>query len=401
MNYEQKYNELIKSIKKLRDLNPSDEGICNWVNDNVPELAESEDNVIKKELCKAIWTYIPNEEAQKYISWLEKRCEQKPKDRYTFNSIPRLLDMIQPTDRAKSYCQKLIDSLEQEGYSTDAKIVRDCLKQMNGEKVAMATMDEHNTDKVEPKFNEGNWIVDNCGYVWKIERITNRFYVLKDVEECESQPTIEWIDKTAHLWTIHDAKDGDILVASDESIFIYAGSTDRHAKFYAALTKNGRINVEGGIWEDKNSVHPATKEQHDILFQKMCEAGYEWNDDEKKLKITDFSKHLRYDPDAPSIIEEEPTSWSEDDNKMFEYALDMIEWYHGKNKEKVRLVSDWLKSIKYRVQSQKQWKPSEEQMNALEHFVRSIGESGYASPYDANLKLVHSLLNDLKKLKEL
>ena len=45
------------------------------------------------------------------------------------------------------------------------------------------------------------------------------------------------------------------------------------------------------------------------------------------------------------------------------------------------------------------WKPSDEQIGALEHFVRSIAESGFASPYDSNTKLVYSLLNDLKKLK--
>lgn len=45
-----------------------------------------------------------------------------------------------------------------------------------------------------------------------------------------------------------------------------------------------------------------------------------------------------------------------------------------------------------------QWKPSEEQIMAFEHFVKSIGESGYASPYDNNTKLIYSLLNDLKKL---
>ena len=48
---------------------------------------------------------------------------------------------------------------------------------------------------------------------------------------------------------------------------------------------------------------------------------------------------------------------------------------------------------------QNRWKPSDEQVKALEDFVRSIGESGYASPYDNNTKLLYSLLNDLKKLK--
>ena len=46
------------------------------------------------------------------------------------------------------------------------------------------------------------------------------------------------------------------------------------------------------------------------------------------------------------------------------------------------------------------WKPSKGQINALEHFIRSIGESGYASPYDANTKLLISLLNDLYKLEK-
>lgn len=49
---------------------------------------------------------------------------------------------------------------------------------------------------------------------------------------------------------------------------------------------------------------------------------------------------------------------------------------------------------------QNTWKPSEEQMEALEHFVRGVGKSGYASPYDNNTKLLYSLLQDLKKLKE-
>jgi hypothetical protein len=41
--------------------------------------------------------------------------------------------------------------------------------------------------------------------------------------------------------------------------------------------------------------------------------------------------------------------WSEEDREMFGYALDMIEWYSGKNEDKSRLVSDWLKSLKERI----------------------------------------------------
>lgn len=57
------------------------------------------------------------------------------------------------------------------------------------------------------------------------------------------------------------------------------------------------------------------------------------------------------------------------------------------------------KKLKIIDKSKKQWKPSEEQIEAFEHFVRSIGESGYASPYDNNTKLIYSLLNDLKNIR--
>ena len=91
------------------------------------------------------------------------------------------------------------------------------------------------------------------------------------------------------------------------------------------------------------------------------------------------------------------SAWSEEDetildNLIYALANDRI----GNNRDE---YVDWLKSIKERVQPQNLWKPSDEQIKALEYFIRGIGESGHVSPYDANLKLVHSLLNNLKKLK--
>lgn len=73
MNYEQKYKE---ALERARDLmtnqNPPafDKHLIEMV---FPELKESDDERKMKELCKAIWTYIPYEEAQEYIAWLEKQ----------------------------------------------------------------------------------------------------------------------------------------------------------------------------------------------------------------------------------------------------------------------------------------------------------------------------------------
>ena len=75
-NYEQKYKKALEAVKFLQEVNPSDEGIQNWVKDNFPELKETEDERIRKEFCKDIWTFIPNEKAHKYIAWLEKQKEE-------------------------------------------------------------------------------------------------------------------------------------------------------------------------------------------------------------------------------------------------------------------------------------------------------------------------------------
>ena len=63
------YDEAIRKAKKLYEQGTITESL-NYV---FPELAMSEDEKIRKELCKAIWTYIPNEDAHKYIAWLEKQ----------------------------------------------------------------------------------------------------------------------------------------------------------------------------------------------------------------------------------------------------------------------------------------------------------------------------------------
>ena len=125
---------------------------------------KSEDERMRKALIR-FFQWFPydrlndeNLKPEEAIAWLEKQGEQKE---YIFKSLPRLLDMIEPTSKAKTYCQKLIDTLVKEGYSTDAKIVSDCLKKMNGEKVAMVTMDEQNPTKWSEEDQE---MLDNAVY---------------------------------------------------------------------------------------------------------------------------------------------------------------------------------------------------------------------------------------------
>ena len=102
---------------------------------------------------------------QTCISVLFSLKEEPVSERFTFKAIPRLLEMIEPTDRAKAYIAKLADILEVEGYSTDAKIVMESLKIMNGEKVPMATMDE------EPLSEE----LDKASKEWLIPQLDKSY----------------------------------------------------------------------------------------------------------------------------------------------------------------------------------------------------------------------------------
>ena len=148
-------------------------------------------------------------------------------------------------------------------------------------------------DKNKPRFKVGDLVVDNCGYVWKIEGILNQFYLLEGIEGGESRPTIDWVDKTFHLWTIKDGKDGDVLVHSsfmfDDFIFIYNNTSIFQAYCYYFNERNRFIIEDRGHhcpW-NMQEVTPATKEQRDLLFQKIKEAGYEWDAEMKELKYDD------------------------------------------------------------------------------------------------------------------
>lgn len=93
-------------------------------------------------------------------------------------------------------------------------------------------------------------------------------------------------------------------------------------------------------------------------------------------------------------------AWNEKDEyraKLTIYFLETAKKHYASTVELDACI-DWLKSLKEKVHPKNTWKPSDNQVKALEHFVRSIGESGYASPYENNTKLLCSLLNDLKKL---
>ena len=87
----------------------------------------------------------------------------------------------------------------------------------------------NNANKVKSIFEVGKWIVANVSkYTFLLKRGAPRFQAEGTNGDIYSFYLLPNGEKEYHLWSIEDAKDGDVLVASDKSIFIYDGSINEN-----------------------------------------------------------------------------------------------------------------------------------------------------------------------------
>lgn len=88
-------------------------------------------------------------------------------------------------------------------------------------------------------------------------------------------------------WELSDANDGDILAFNNDTIVVFKD-------LYNSDSFHSYCHIEDGIfgfseddspdWLNSEGFRPATKKQCDILFQKIKEAGYEWDINKKELR---------------------------------------------------------------------------------------------------------------------
>ena len=293
------------------------------------------------------------------IAWLEKQGEQK----HYQDGINEVLNNLEKY------------GLEEQKDPYHYKQWLDWMERQTG----------HNyREKVEPKFKVGDFVVnDYC--LGKVIELTDDAYLLDTGQgipfSCEHN---------AHLWTINDAKDGDVLFTtcnnSNEMVFIYHGIEFDASKCYFLYSHTeNECKTFNSVCSVKADIRPATKEQRDLLFQKMHEAGYEWDADKLELKK----------------VEQQPT-WSEEDefqfNTIYHYLDLKKELYkkEGNNNEVVRKEEQlkWFKSLKSRIT----WKPSKDQLTVLSvilNYVLKRNDEDTIHDY----MILKSLYDDLKKLK--
>ena len=275
----QKYDNLIKRLK-----NSQSEYRFETIDKYFPELKESEENKddrIRKSIIEFVqqnksFHYLLGVSKEDAVAWLKKQGEHEPAD----VEEPDFFDDFRKTD-----------------------------------------------SEVKPKFHEGDWIVFN-GLTLYVKEVVKGFYRTISIDGIPN--SYDWdIDNAARLWTIQDAKDGDVLfIEIDSSTCIFKKLEGN--LLYSYIISDGKLLVENShyYYETDDNVYPATKEQRNLLFQKMKEAGLEWDVEKKELKK----------------IEQKPT-WSEEDENLFNKCIIDIQMVDSDDTLKI-----WLKSLKDRIQ---------------------------------------------------
>ena len=225
-----------------------------------------------------------------------------------------------------------------------------------------------NTNKIEPKFKVGDWVVQENIGVYKVIEICKSWYEVIDSEDNHYSISFDK-ECMCHLWTIDSAKAGDVLVwDGSKCITLFKNIYDEES-----FNSYGLVGHCTGIFEprpgyhDIVGAHPATKEQCGILFAKMKEAGYEWDFDKKELKkIEDEPENYKLQVMSEmtnlvkDYIQQKPT-WSEDDEKMFHTIIADLKGFKHDNTSCLASHFDncitWLKSLKDRYT----WKRVEKQ----------------------------------------
>lgn len=335
----------------------------------IPELAESEDERIRKSLIDLL----KNDEKHylKEIDWLEKQNETFTKKDVDDAYLKGVCDAKQELEkqdesieikRGKNYlCTKTHKYAGEEW--------REGIKYFSPEDYALINQgcayycpawskEEHNDcfkeveyAKDNPKFKVGDFIKHNkANLICKVISVNGGSYY---VENIETRGRIELFDaeQNFRLWTVTNAKDGDVLCANGryfkEYIFNFSSLTEDNviSTHFGYDVFRGTFDTKVsrfGREEEFVSVTPATKEQRDTLFAKMKEAGYEWDAEKKELKK----------------IAQEP-AWSEEDEKILNTIINDIQERHPEAMWKInagntvavstQYIIDWLKSLKEKV----------------------------------------------------
>jgi hypothetical protein len=423
------YEKILKSALQSKET-PFE--VTSWIEEQFPELAESEDEKIKKQIIYAIKELpVCGETKRKCIAWLEKQGEKEKFVKkeldcirgYRDEAIRRLQELekqCEPTEINPSEFDSQLNSLLKRFESLPKEDLASSLSFYLNVVQNDGTYNEEKQgdDKAETKFKVGDWI---CHTVYK-----KPLLIVEDLGEgdfrTEPKSIItakEFREGIYRLWTIQDAKDGDVLCTYEcgkpKIVFILKGAPKKpyvlgfHC-YYNIMYPHFEFNSEKGcLAPNVEDIKPATKEQRDTLMKAMSDGGYTFDFEKKELKPTDLPKGEDYGIDGlyaavdilqktlgkvegyqtdDGILEHEcaisavkdlskqkPTEWSEKDSLMLDSIISIVEEWESNQSEKEEEYygefskSDWLKYLKDRVQPQPKQEWSDEDESAINDII--------------------------------
>ena len=218
----------------------------------------------------------------------------------------------------------------------------------------------------KPKFHEGDWITDGKALLHITKFEIDYGYELKAIDgEVFHFVSPDLVEANYRLWTVQDAHDGDLIYVSTSVKGVQAifhKFDNGIIYFHCYLCKDF---TQGGLesTDDVEMIYPLQKTHYQRFFQKMKEAGYEWDAEKKELKkITTLQPKFR----VGDIIKHKPTGQIntikkvcseyyilDSNNTLYFEAQDIWELVASKVKptleEKVNILADEIIALKQRV----------------------------------------------------
>jgi len=273
MDYKKKYKGALEWARKVM------QGKVGFVLDEVlekfPELKESEDERIRKELIEHI-----KDQQSSFISAPDCRDKYEDEENQKYNSWIAWLEKQGDKD-------KLIKELGEYKVKYTQEVLSQQLEKQGEQK---------SVDKAEPKFKieKGKWYVcikdllDN--YANKAFCKGDTYLSTQDGSLIPSNSNVpfEVICAGTYFrdWTIQDTKAGDVLSWDDSKcIAIFKNIYDEDS-----FNSYGFVGGCTGTFESRQSyhdiegAHPATKKQRDTLMKAMTNAGYTFDFEKRELK---------------------------------------------------------------------------------------------------------------------
>jgi len=407
MDYKKLYEDALERARKIHDEIVNNEviGFPEQITDIFPELRESEEERIRKEIKDIVLSYRSNcvydgnHHFDECLAWLEKQKKQVTDESDKIAAAYQLgrSDERKQKEQKECHSDEVLNRTYQEGFEDGFKAGRKVERQNSSD-----------NDFIKPRMQEP----------WNNEKQKEQKPHRVAVDTCEAIDKVREFDEQMEK----EQKPVEIHNPTDEEVESWKNELTEFKKFATKQAKENQLHISytrDVMWENfcsellsfVNSRKPAEWSEEDsnvietLIKELRTNAQFEF-----AIKKTglDYVQTLTTLDKCPRLKQE----WSEDDNNglvcLRSLALNFMHYLNanlpeGKmclsngecaDIEKAFIEHDWGKIIRYANKYKPHWKPSEEQMDVLNKMT--LGSFLGSGQYD----ILRSLYNDLKKLKE-